>query len=855
LLLFAAPVLRAADFPPFTAVAGTQTFGPRYGFTTNTLLIETAEAIHGMGSEIIKFDLSEKGIEGYVLPPFPAATSMVQLVRDEPSYRQVLDMPFRTYLLWTYPLSIPFSYFHPWLDGFSAQESASEYAETYELARYLLTAYDGSGKSFLLGHWEGDNVLGSDITPTKLQGMRDWLRTRQLAVDQARQDQPHTNVFVWHYAEVNRVAIALTGAVTVVNDVLPHLTNDLISYSAYDTQHDPAALTSALAYIESKAPMKGPFARNAFIGEYGFPVNDDFFPITPQQQADRSKTVIKTAAGWGVPLVLYWEMYNNETNALGLDKGFWLIDSNNLPQPSYDLHQDFLGRLHAFKNQYRFWLGRNPDAGAVRSFSPGFETFQTANLAAQLMNSAEAETRWSDDAFIQWLFEELLGAWVPGDPETVAYAQMLADGTNRSAVLDAILDSPRFSTSCTDAAYACMLLGGTLAHEAVDPLGAEAQGLQARLAGGETRSALWKSFLNSNEFFAAELEIREDDTVGSPGIQAKHFFLRDRDRDGLDDVLELEIAMFNPGDALAVIEEVLPGDDFDGDGLSNLAEQACRTSPTDLDTDGDGLRDGDEVPFSAGFFDRLTSVENLSAPLNTRLEYHAGGIAFLRTNDSPAYTEAIVDWQPGGAGGGLFAVSNTPMAVIVPSAAIRGGYWNTTVQLFDQAGAYLGEPGWVPDGQQRAPAVTNVAELAASAGLGSATHFRVRFRIHPHNNGGTEPGFAFSKLAVLSADGSDPIHPDTDGDGVSDGEEHLAGTRPLDPTSFLRVSSAEVSPVDGLTIRWAGTTGIEYRVAGDLLLGTWNPLEEVSGQDQVLATTNPAAAEAGYYRLEAAPGW
>jgi len=36
---------------------GTQTFGPSYQFTTNTVLVETAEAILGMGSDLVKFHL------------------------------------------------------------------------------------------------------------------------------------------------------------------------------------------------------------------------------------------------------------------------------------------------------------------------------------------------------------------------------------------------------------------------------------------------------------------------------------------------------------------------------------------------------------------------------------------------------------------------------------------------------------------------------------------------------------------------------------------------------------------------------------------------------------------------------
>ncbi len=37
-----------------------------------------------------------------------------------------------------------------------------------------------------------------------------------------------------------------------------------------------------------------------------------------------------------------------------------------------------------------------------------------------------------------------------------------------------------------------------------------------------------------------------------------------------------------------------PGDDFDGDGLSNAEEIAAGTDPTNVDTDGDGTPDGED---------------------------------------------------------------------------------------------------------------------------------------------------------------------------------------------------------------------------------------------------------------------
>src|SRR5689334_4916771 len=89
---------------------GTQTFSGLYKFTTNTLIVETAQAIQDMGSDILKFYLGPNTFDksGVTLPP--NVTNLITLARDEPNYRKVFDMPFRHLVVWTYPFStgIPF---------------------------------------------------------------------------------------------------------------------------------------------------------------------------------------------------------------------------------------------------------------------------------------------------------------------------------------------------------------------------------------------------------------------------------------------------------------------------------------------------------------------------------------------------------------------------------------------------------------------------------------------------------------------------------------------------------------------------------------------------------------------------
>src|ERR1700677_2185558 len=70
---------------------GTETFAGLYKFTTNTLLVETAEAMTNMGSDVIKFYMGSdtSGQSGITLTS--NITNLITLARDQPSYHQVLD--------------------------------------------------------------------------------------------------------------------------------------------------------------------------------------------------------------------------------------------------------------------------------------------------------------------------------------------------------------------------------------------------------------------------------------------------------------------------------------------------------------------------------------------------------------------------------------------------------------------------------------------------------------------------------------------------------------------------------------------------------------------------------------------
>ncbi len=348
--------------PVFNYCLGTQTFSPKYHLTEETRLLETARAMMDMGSNVIKFEAGAGAPAAYRLPPNPGIKTLKDLFALDPSYRAVMDMPFDYYLIWAYPFGTAKSCRESW----NEEERRREYGEMYEFTRYLLETFSGTGKTFLLGHWEGDWVLlggydaGAEPKPESVSGMIDWLNLRQKAVDDALRDTPHHGVRVFHYTEVNLVQKAIAGRAAVCSSVLPRTNVDLVSYSGYDSldlargfPEMRTRLKAALDYIAAKLPHKELDwnAPRVFIGEYGFPIRRVH---TPEAQEEASREVIRAGLEWECPFILYWQMYDNEMEEGGeKTSGFWMIDNRGVVQPVYHLHRRCIARGREWCSLFR----------------------------------------------------------------------------------------------------------------------------------------------------------------------------------------------------------------------------------------------------------------------------------------------------------------------------------------------------------------------------------------------------------------------------------------------------------------------------------------------------------------------
>lgn len=383
------------DIHDFNYVIGTQTVGAKYKFTDETNLVETAKAIREMGSNLLKISMSPRYFwENYDIPRNQEIKSLKDLAQES-SMVQVLDMDFKYYQIWAYEFSQYTQepegkkrdeYQIKFIDGLNDEYAEKSYREIYDLACFLLQKYSGTGKVFFLGNWEGDWHLRWDYNrdkpanPATVEGMTKWLDIRQKAIDDAKRDTPHEQVDMYHYIEVNLSDLAVKGDTCVINTILPRINPDYVSFSSYTATNPPSTevemdsmLTAHLDHIASKMkPKLGIEGQRLFIGEYGW----SEAAYTQEEIDRRAKWVMKTALKYGCPFVLFWEMYNNELNNDGSNRGFWLINQYGKKTPLYDTHQKFYQESRQWLTDFTKCQNRMPSQEEFFKAAIDFESLK-----------------------------------------------------------------------------------------------------------------------------------------------------------------------------------------------------------------------------------------------------------------------------------------------------------------------------------------------------------------------------------------------------------------------------------------------------------------------------------------------
>ena len=350
---------RAMPLEDYNFVLGTNGIGGKYKFTKESKLLEQAKHIRGMGSNIIKISLGKKSPQSYGLKNKGAKTTL-ELFKSVPDYKKVFDMDFKYVMAWVHTCTGI-----KWKLGINNYEEKQLYDEMYEFASYILKEYNNSGKTFMIGNWEGDWLLhpnyNRNVNPPQnhVDNMTNWFQIRQKAIDDAKAKIKHENVELYHYIEVNLAWKGIEGNTCISKDILPQVDVDLVSYSSYEAtknrtfEEKKSSLIEVMDYIENQLKPKGglPFSRRVFIGEYGYHANET--EASQQNQYDETKEIMEISLMLNLPFALHWQMYNNEYKKNGDSKNMSLINESGEKRALYYLHQNYYKAMNVYLKEYK----------------------------------------------------------------------------------------------------------------------------------------------------------------------------------------------------------------------------------------------------------------------------------------------------------------------------------------------------------------------------------------------------------------------------------------------------------------------------------------------------------------------
>ncbi|MEJ2113259.1 MAG: hypothetical protein P8X62_06070 [Flavobacteriaceae bacterium] len=352
----------------YNFVLGINSFPTKYQFTKDSKLLEQARQTRALGSNIFKTSITDRNLKDYGFTKKDAGTIM-EVVKLMPDYDEVFKMDFKYYMFWVHTATGI-----NWKKGINKNQEKILYNEMYDVAAYFLKKFNNTGKTFLLGNWEGDwLLLGNQkrhMTPPKehVDNMTKWFQIRQRAIADAKKNIKHENVNLFYYIEVNLVLKGLEDKTCITRDILPKVDVDLVSYSSYesskkkDYKTNKEFLTKTLNYIEGQLkPKEGlPFKRRVFIGEYGGHAFDDR-PETNFRQFDNVKDIMQITLEEDLPFALYWQLYNNEYRDDGASKNMSLINEKGQKRPMYYLHQKYYKQVNAYLKAYKAKHGMYPE--------------------------------------------------------------------------------------------------------------------------------------------------------------------------------------------------------------------------------------------------------------------------------------------------------------------------------------------------------------------------------------------------------------------------------------------------------------------------------------------------------------
>ena len=290
-----------------------------------------------------------------------------------PRYRSVLeDDDIETVVLTVYPIRDygagpdDINLLRPW----SEAEAEIENSQTKDLCEFLYQQFGDMPKTVILANSEADAKLLEIMNYTgsaeqAIDTLTHWTNTRFQALDEVRRGYPKARLRIFHALEINVVnlrlvkrgarfhkAVLTQGASeqgwSTLEDVVPHVVFDLLSYSAYESANSPfetwesdvapqetvTRLRRDLERIRTRSEKSlSPAGRRRFgknfvmIGELGY-ARDRFEHLPTGPLLPRLYYALKTALEWGCPYVVLWQVCDSPRDA-GEPWGFGMYDKRD----------------------------------------------------------------------------------------------------------------------------------------------------------------------------------------------------------------------------------------------------------------------------------------------------------------------------------------------------------------------------------------------------------------------------------------------------------------------------------------------------------------------------------------------
>jgi hypothetical protein len=307
---------------------------------SGTRLGERVSQVDAAGFHAIRLLLSPASLRSYAMPQprcAGGARTLSCLYLDDAVQHAIAVNAVKVVMFTSYDFT---SYARQhFLDAEFLQANRQRVFDEYrELTEAIMRTNSGTGRVFIISHWEGDNQVycGSSYDfqtvddkryacmhqqPEKrLAGLQAWLQIRQEAIAEGRQRAMAAGavkVEVYHAAEFNTIFASrrVSGASIrsreykgVLDTVIPAVHPDLCSYSAWESVNRNRLTKDLQDIVKACAPAP------VIVGEIG--IKED-----PDKRYGKLIAALQPLRD-SVPLVFFWQAFEDSRTK---DRGFGLF--------------------------------------------------------------------------------------------------------------------------------------------------------------------------------------------------------------------------------------------------------------------------------------------------------------------------------------------------------------------------------------------------------------------------------------------------------------------------------------------------------------------------------------------------